>query len=145
MSMLACFLVFFLGAAENCKEWGYTEDLKCSACEKMNSLMEDIEGDGKVDLLDECQQCCKEDATKTYEKCTMSYPPRLTSSNQDLDDFIRNKQPLLKGLKLKEDRYSYKVFLKCYNVGDKKDVLMKDMHDWKSDTMHDFIKMHLGL
>ena len=34
----------------------YTDDLKCSACEKMNSIMEDVEGDGKVDLLDECQQ-----------------------------------------------------------------------------------------
>ena len=42
-----------------------------------------------------------------------------------------------------EKGYLGKVFLKCYNRGDKKDVLMKDMHDWKSDTMHDFIKMHL--
>jgi hypothetical protein len=142
--MLA-FLLLFLSAAENCKEWGYTEDLKCSACEKMNAIMDDVEGDGKVDLLDECQQCCKEDARKTYDRCTMTYPPRLASSNQDLDDFIRNKHPLLKGLKLKEDPYSYKVFLKCYNREDKnkKDMLMKDMHDWKSDTMHDFIKMHL--
>ena len=147
-------LVFSVGfsaglapGSEACAERGFTGELTCSTCKRLQEFLpSDSEQQGASEakeLLLECSACCQEKGAH-FAKAFLYYSPYLLDVDQDLDDFVKRKAPGIEHLVMKPvdgNRPTLQFLREGESEKDSKEFV--SIHKWKSDEINDFLKIRL--
>merc|ERR1712062_175612 len=135
--------------SEECFELGFTQELQCSTCDRLRDFLPSDEQKGAKDavqLLDECESCCKPEVEEIFERAVFYVCPGHTQADQHLKDFVEKRSKGIAALQIKGTYHACSV-LQLIRQGESEMTATETMRvaGWKSEEIEDLVLMKLGL